>query len=36
LGGFAPSQFWSLIGAIALKDILKGDFLNESNISRTS
>jgi len=36
LGGFEPSQFWSLIGAIALNDILKGDFLNESNISRTS
>jgi sialic acid synthase SpsE len=36
LGGFAPSQFWSLMGAIASGDILKGDFLNESNISRIS
>lgn len=36
LGGFAPNQFWSLMGATASENILKGDFLNESNVSRIS
>ncbi len=36
LGGFEPRQFWSLIGATASTNILKGDFLNDSNISRLS
>ena len=33
LGGFAPRQYWSLIGATASDDILKGDFFNDGNTS---
>ena len=34
LGGLAPSQYWSLIGMPASVNILKGDFLDDSNTSR--
>jgi N-acetylneuraminate synthase len=33
LGGFAPSNYWSLIGATATCNISKGEFLDDSNIS---
>lgn len=34
LGGLAPSQYWSLLGETAISNILKGDFIDDSNVSK--